>query len=164
MDITVREYQNSDKSTLQTILEKLQDYVVATDPIQRIRRQSGFGLNALDNTLETYKTNHGKILFAENDGRVIGYCFGFVGDKQSEENLLEVIPTQLGIIEDVFVEETHRGQGVGKMLLTQMENYLKEKGCDSLWLEVFAENKEAHNAYLKMGYVDREVGMLKKLT
>lgn len=163
MDITVREYQDSDKSTLQSILERLQDYVVATDSIQRIRRTEEFGLQALNNTLETYKTNNGEILFAETDGKIIGYCFGFVHDKQSEENLLEVIPTQLGVVEDIFVDENYRGQGIGKMLLAEMEKYLKEKGCDSLWLEVFAENKEAHNAYLKMGYLDREIGMLKKI-
>jgi hypothetical protein len=44
-----------------------------------------------------------------------------------------------------------------------MENYLKAQGCDTVWLDVFAANTQAHSVYLKNGYVDREIGMLKKI-
>ncbi|TSC83559.1 MAG: GNAT family acetyltransferase [Microgenomates group bacterium Gr01-1014_16] len=163
MNITVREYLDSEKTLVQSFIEKLQDYVVATDPIKRIRNLPGLSELGLNNVLEKLDKNKGKIYFAQDEGKVVGYIFGFVCDKQSEEKLLEVVPSQVGQIEDVYVEEEYRGKGVGKMLMEKMEDYLKDQGCDSIWLEVFAPNFDAHAAYLKMGYVDREVGMLKRL-
>lgn len=163
MEITFREYTDADKDLLQSFIEKLQDYVVTTDPIQRIRRLPGFGPVAVERTLKSFHNNHGKIYFAVDNGREIGYVFGFLFDKQSEENLLEVVPTKVGQVDDLYIDEEYRGQGIGKMLLQKIEEYFKDQGCDSVWMEVFASNTNAHNAYLKLGYMDREIGMLKKL-
>lgn len=162
MNLTIREYQDSDKELLKKLIEKLMDFVVATDPIKRIRRMEGFGPSTLKKLLRKIDENSGKIYFAEVDGRVVGYVAGFVGT-QSKENLLEVIPAKVGYIEDLFVEDKYRGKNIGTLLMEKMEEYLKSQGCDSLWLEVFAPNKKAYEYYKKLGFMDREIGMLKKL-
>lgn len=159
----IREFESNDEQLVLKFIEKLQDYVVATDPIKRIRNLPGLGELGLKNTLDRLKENQGKIYFAEADGNVVGYIHGFVHDKQSEEKLLEVVPSQVGQIEDLYIEPEYRGKGVGKMLMEKMEGYLVDLGCDSIWLEVFAPNTGAHDAYLKMGYMDREIGMLKRV-
>ena len=163
MKLTIREYKSTGKVPVKFFIEKIQDFVITTDSIKRIRRQPGFSAQGLKNTLKLVRENNGKIYIAEDDGKPIGYIFGFVCDKQSEENLLEVVPSLIGQIEDVYVEPEYRGKNIGKLLFNKMEQYLKEKGCDSIWLEVFASNTTAHAAYLKMGYTDREIGMLKKV-
>lgn len=163
MEVSFREYQESDKELVRQFIEKLQDYVVATDPIKRVRRLPGLSELGLKKVLEKLEKNRGKVYFAHEGEKNVGYIFGFVCDKQSEEKLLEVVPSQVGQIEDVYVEEEFRGRGVGKLLMEKMESYLKEQGCDSVWLEVFAPNTNAHGTYTKLGYVDREIGMLKKL-
>jgi len=163
MNISVREYQVSDKALVQVFIEKLQDYVVATDPIKRIRNLPGLSDLSLRNVLEKLEKNQGRVYFAQDGEKIVGYIFGFVCDKQSEEKLLEVVPSQVGQIEDVYVEEEYRGKGIGKLLMEKMEVYLRDQGCDSIWLEVFAPNFGAHDAYVKMGYMDREIGMLKKI-
>ncbi|OGM20442.1 hypothetical protein A2714_01275 [Candidatus Woesebacteria bacterium RIFCSPHIGHO2_01_FULL_38_9] len=162
MDITFREYRETDRQLLQSLIEKLMDYVVSTDPIKRIRRLDGYGALTLKKLLKKINKNNGKIFFAEDDSKVIGFVSGFVGT-QSKENLLERVPTKVGYIEDLFVEKEYRGKHVGTNLLEKMEKYLKDKGCDSLWLEVFVPNTSAHEYYKKLGFMDREVGMLKKL-
>jgi ribosomal protein S18 acetylase RimI-like enzyme len=163
MDYKIREYQESDREILQTLIEKLMDYVVSVDPIKRIRRMPGYGPHYLKKTLKKYHHNQGKIYLVEYEENIIGYIFGFVADKQSKVNLLEVIPTQLGIIDDLYIDEKYRSKGIGTFLMDKMEKYLKDQGCDSLWLEVFAPNVNAHKYYRKLGFMDREIGMLKKI-
>lgn len=163
MDILLREYQEGDGELVRQFIERLQDYVVLRDPVKRIRRMSEFGEFGLKKVLEKLEKSRGRVYFAYEEEKIVGYIFGFVCDKQSEENLSEVVPTQEGQIEDVYVEEEYRGRGVGKLLMEKMGSYLKEQGCDSVWLEVFAPNSDAHDVYLKLGYMDRVIGMLKKL-
>lgn len=141
---------------------KLRDFVVATDPMRRIRRMPGWEQRSLKFIFDMVANQYGNIYFAEADGKTVGYAFCFV-TKQSEENRLEVIPTKLGQVEDIYVEDGYRGTGVGKALMAKCEEHLKEKGCDSIWIDVFAPNTDAHEYYKKLGFVDREIGMLKKL-
>jgi len=162
MDLIIREYQEGDRELLQSLVEKLMDFVVDIDPVRRIRRMKKFGeVNTLK-LLKKINENVGKIYFAKLDGKVIGYVAGFC-PKQSKENLLEVIPTKLGVIDDLYIDERFRGKGVGKILMEKMEKYFKSMDCDSIWIEVFAPNKKAHDYYKKLGFVDREIGMLKRL-
>ena len=53
MNITIREYQDSDKDILQEMVEKLMDHVVSKDPIKRIRRMPQYGNVFANNLLET---------------------------------------------------------------------------------------------------------------
>jgi ribosomal protein S18 acetylase RimI-like enzyme len=68
----------------------------------------------------------------------------------------------MGVISDFFVEE-YRHQGVGRLLTSKMENYLKEKACDDIWINVAFFNTNAHNFYNKLGYSDRKIGLIKKI-
>jgi len=138
------------------------DYIVSTDPIKRVRREPGYGGVALKKLLGKIKENNGKIYFAEIDTKIVGYIAGYVG-KQSEEKLLEVIPSKTGYIEDLYVDQDFRGKKVGTALMQKIEEYFKNLECDSLWIEVFAPNQKAHSYYKKLGFADREFGMHKKL-
>ncbi len=162
MKVLIREYRESDKQLLEGLIEELMDFVVATDPMQRIRRLDGYGPAATNKLLKIVGEQDGQIFFAEVNGDPVGYVAGFP-TQQTEDNLLEVLPTKLGVIEDLFVKEKFRTMNVGTALITKMEEFLKEKGCDSLWVEVFTPNTVAHNYYKHYGFMDREVGMLKQL-
>ncbi len=95
-------------------------------------------------------------------GGFLGFVAGFV-TRQSEENLLSVVPTTLGVISDVYVVPERRGQGVGEALMNRMERHLQEAGCDSVWITIVAFNVDAAAFYGKEGYREREVGLLKVL-
>ena len=163
MMITIREYQSSDKDTLLVLIKKLHDFVVGIDPAQRVRHMPGYGENYLKKTLANIAKQNGKIYFAESGGEIIGFTVGVVGEKQSEEDLLEVIPNTLGIVLDLYVDENYRGQHVGTLLIEKIAEYLKSVGCDNLWVQVFAPNEKAHTFYKKFGFMDREIGMVKKI-
>jgi GNAT superfamily N-acetyltransferase len=160
--IHLREYQESDQTKLISLIEKLQEHVASLDPIERVRKMPGYGQNTFNNATEFVKSRQGKIFVAEHDNKIVGYITGFI-NKQSQENLLEVIPTQLGIVVDLFVVDTHRSKSIGTLLMERMQEYFKQQGCDSVWVTVFVPNLLAHSFYKKLGFIDRELGMLKKI-
>ncbi|MFA7301430.1 MAG: GNAT family N-acetyltransferase [Candidatus Shapirobacteria bacterium] len=161
MNITIREYQENDKERIKLWIEQLHDYLVKLDPDYRLRRLPEYGQVFTDELFDFIEDGNGKIFIAMDDDLPIGFSAGAI-DKQSNKNLLEVVPSTLGVISDVFVNENYRGQGIGKQLLNKLEDYLKSIGCDSLWLNVVSFNP-AHQVYSKLGFHDREIGMFKKI-
>ncbi len=101
-------------------------------------------------------------MLAEDGGKAIGYIAGVIRE-QSEINKLEIGSHVLGEVTDLFIEEGYRNQGLGTKMLSKMEEYFKEKGCDSMWISVFAPNEIAQVAYKKFGFVPRQIGMLKNI-
>ncbi|MEC0174063.1 GNAT family N-acetyltransferase [Paenibacillus favisporus] len=64
-----------------------------------------------------------------------------------------------GVIEDVFVREPWRQQGIAKHLLHQALTYLKNIGCECAELQVETANSSALSLYLAVGFreVSKEV-------
>jgi len=81
-----------------------------------------------------------------NDGTLVGFA-----------HLLLSIDTlslrPIGILEDIFVVEAARGQGVGGALLDAAERYARERGLARLTLSTAHQNRTAQRLYLAKGYV-----------
>lgn len=82
-------------------------------------------------------------IVAEKNGSIIGYIGLYF--------ILEE-----GNITNILVEESHRGQGIGTNLLTNMIQAAKIQGVTSVTLEVRASNEQAmriydHNGFEKEG-------------
>jgi len=163
MEIQIREYSDADVSYIKLSFEKLHDYVISIDPIKRIRKMPRYIDVFFNKFLINIKNNQGKIFIAEDNEKPIGFIAGFIADKQSEENLLEVIPSQLGIVSDVYIEKEFRGKNIGKMLMEAIEKYLVDKKCDALWVDTNEFNTHALHLYKSVGYTAREIGLIKKL-
>ncbi len=162
MTPTFREYTQKDKLTLLTLVNELEEYVKSIDPLHRLRNSPGYSKLALKELLDNVKKYNGKIWLAQVDDTVVGYIAGVIW-KQSAKNKLEIGPHTLGEILDLYVREPFRGQGLGKQMLSMMETYFKNQGCDSMWILVFSPNEKAHKLYTKLGFQDRETGLLKQL-
>lgn len=162
MKITYKEYSEVDKKDLIDLAFKLEEYQKEIDPIKRVQNLKGFSELDIEDTLDDLNKNQGKILFAMNETKKIGFVIGIIW-KQSEKSRLEIGLHKLGEVMHLFVEEGYRGRGVGKALLKMAEEYFVDEGCDSVWLSVFIPNINAHELYKKSGFIDREVGMLKIL-
>lgn len=87
---------------------------------------------------------------------VCGYAF-CVFEKHSGHNILTDISTLY--IDDLCVEETSRGQHVGKRLYEYVRAFAKEQGCYNLTLNVWACNTPALRFYEAMGLVPQKFGM-----
>jgi len=60
----------------------------------------------------------------------------------------------------VYIERGCRGQGLGKLLLTQLEAVAREQGFHKLVLATFPYNRLGQGLYRRMGF--REVGVYEK--
>src|SRR3989338_1772409 len=59
-----------------------------------------------------------------------------------------------GFIEDVFVNESERGQGIGSKLVQEIVKQAKEKGCYKLICTSRTKKTEVHALYQNIGFQD----------
>ncbi len=92
----------------------------------------------------------------DEDGNVLGHLFCQVRD-YADVAVYKDFKTLF--IDDLCVDETTRGQGVGKALYEFAIGYAREKGCYDVTLNVWEGNKSARAFYEKMGMFEKETQM-----
>lgn len=55
-------------------------------------------------------------------------------------------------VDHVCIEEAYRSQGLGSQLMAWIENYVKEKGYETIELNTYVENILSHKFYEKEGF------------
>jgi len=87
------------------------------------------------------------ILFAKVDGKYVGICTCFYAYST-------FLAKPLLNIHDIYVEESFRGNGVGKKLVEALEAIAKEKNCGKITLEVRKDNLNARDLYKNQGFTE----------
>lgn len=162
MKVRIRKYQLCDRPHIIECMERFGDYLATLDRLERTRRMPGYGEWFTNNMLQEVRKNNGLIYVVESEGRVVGFIAGII-IRQSEESLLECIPSKDGRVIELFVEEEFRDQGIGTRLMEKIEDYFRQNSCDVSKVEVFAPNIRAHSFYGKLGYRERDINMMKPL-
>ncbi len=86
------------------------------------------------------------LLVAEEGGEVIG------------TTVLSILPgfahgtAPFAVIEYVVVDETHRSQGIGKLLMDYCKDLAKKAGCYKIMLTSDKRRDRAHKFYQSMGF------------
>lgn len=62
-----------------------------------------------------------------------------------------------GLLEDVFVDESQRGQGVGTKLVQTIIDEAKAQGCYKLVATSRHERGQVHELYEKLGFKDHGI-------
>ncbi len=163
MEITIREFESSDKDSLVNLMGIFNQYVQSVDDLHRTAYKEGSSEYFTDKMIKLTEDKEGIIYIACDKYKIIGFISGHV-DEQDEDEKMEAVPAKPGVVEELYVNEEYRGQKVGKRLLEKMEIYLKSKGCDLVRLAVFAPNTLARNFYKHTGYHERIVYLSKDLT
>jgi ribosomal protein S18 acetylase RimI-like enzyme len=97
------------------------------------------------------------ILVAVDDAdTVIGYCFG-VYQHNPHDGVLTAIKTLY--IDDLCVDETIRGRGIGRALYAAAVDMARENGCYNVTLNVWACNTSALRFYESLGMQQQKIGM-----
>jgi ribosomal protein S18 acetylase RimI-like enzyme len=68
-----------------------------------------------------------------------------------------------GVVENIYVAEGHRDEGVGAALLRAAERTLSDRGCEAVGLDVMAANEGARRFYERHGYAAHRVEMERRL-
>lgn len=95
---------------------------------------------------------HASVFFAEVDGASVGMAVCFTGFSTFHAK-------PLLNIHDLIVLEDYRRQGIGKQLLTAIEQYGRSISCCKVTLEVRDDNRAAQALYREMGFDDEPVPM-----
>ena len=61
----------------------------------------------------------------------------------------------IGNVDELVVDENHRGQGIGKKLINRIEEIAMSKQCKQIELDSAFHRKEAHHFYESIGYKSR---------
>ena len=96
---------------------------------------------------------------ADENGRVLGHGFCVL---QHSGGQLMVEHTTL-YIDDICVDETARGKGVGRALYEHILDFARAEGCYNVTLNVWSCNPGAMAFYEKLGLAPYKVGMEKIL-
>lgn len=92
----------------------------------------------------------------DDQERVLGYAF-CIFQQHLDDNILTDIRTLY--IDDLCVDETIRGQHIGKSLYEAVLAFARESGCYNVTLNVWALNEGALKFYEKCGLKPQKVGM-----
>jgi GNAT superfamily N-acetyltransferase len=63
----------------------------------------------------------------------------------------------------VYVEPTHRRQGIGRALMEHAQAWAKAQGYTQIGLQVFITNQPAIDLYQQLGYESRSISMMRDL-
>ncbi len=104
------------------------------------------GLHKVKNSVEQMyaEKDFFKCYVAENNGEIIGMSLYYF-----------VYYTWVGkalYLDDLFVKEEYRGNGVGKKLMRKMMDVAREEKCHRLRLQVLNWNSSAIEFYKKSGF------------
>lgn len=66
-------------------------------------------------------------------------------------------------MDNVVVSESHRSQGIGKVMVDYLEALARQEGCETMMLDAYLENEKAHAFYEREGFLKRGYHFLKKL-
>ena len=123
--------------------ERLHDRVVATE--ERLRRTL-FG-----------NPKFAEVLIAEAEEEPVGFALFF-------HNYSTFIGLPGIYLEDLFVDEKHRGRGYGKALLARLAKLAKERECGRVEWAVLDWNEPSINFYRRIGAVSLDDWKIFRLT
>ena len=90
------------------------------------------------------QTEERAVYVAVRDGRVVGWIHVCVRPLVQVDRAAE--------IEGLVVDEACRGQGIGRLLIRQIEQWVGEKGCDTIYVRSNIIREGAHVFYQELGY------------
>ena len=106
------------------------------------------------------KTSDRPILAAEEDGKMVGYAFCILQITKDDPVLCD---RRVLYIDDLCVDESHRGRGIAGALYCRSLELAKELSCDAVTLNVWWGNDNALRFYENCGLQKQKIGMEKVL-
>ncbi|MEX2028842.1 MAG: GNAT family N-acetyltransferase [Candidatus Curtissbacteria bacterium] len=158
----VREYKPSDKKAVLNLMKEFANFFV---PINKFSKRSISPRTAqyfTEKLIRAVRKKNGKIFVVDFDDQLVGFI-GFYFKKQPFEETFESIPMKIGYISELFVSTKYRRKNIGKLLLKKAEDFFKNNDCTHARLEVFGSNIKAREFYIKNGYTDWNIEVIKAL-
>ena len=95
--------------------------------------------------------NNHYVIVAELDNNVVGYLAGSIEEKGS------YVEIQYGEINNMFIDDKYRGNGIGKLLINNFKEYCKSKEISNIKVVASYKNKNAIEFYRKNGFEEFDI-------
>jgi GNAT superfamily N-acetyltransferase len=136
MRIKVRRARKSDSKEILKLINELADFEKLTPPDSKARKQlinDAFGKNPVFN-----------VLLAKEGSKSVGYAFYFF-------TYSSFLAKKTLYLEDIFVSETYRKLGIGKMLMDELVKIARSHKCGRMEWCVLDWNFNAIRFYENLG-------------
>ncbi|MGR5193173.1 N-acetyltransferase family protein [Vibrio rotiferianus] len=100
------------------------------------------------------------VLIAEEDQQALGFITATITQNETISFLIKDPTCRIGTI---VVDENQKSKGVGRALMTAVEQWARESGATQVRLEVMEFNHNAQQFYDKLGFVPNSRLMMKCL-
>ena len=160
--MNIVEYDPKYDEQIKDLLVELQNYLIDIDNWHTQVMLPEYIENYFKMDMIKVKNQEGKIYLSVEDNIVTGLIIGIVEEKDYVDKLTNDC-AKTGSVIELIVKNNTRGNGVGKLLLEEIEKYFKKIDCKRINIEVFGPNKEGLNFYNKNGYIIRDMIVSKRI-
>lgn len=156
------EYEDKYLEDVKDLLVELEEYIISIDKdnLDQLHPEYREKMVILD--LEEVNKYNGKCYLAIEDDKAIGLIMGTIPE-YDEYDYLDYKCPKRGRITELIVTNKIRSTGVGKALMSKMEEYFKSMNCKYIHVDVFGYNERGLNFYKKQDYHTRMEIMIKKI-
>ena len=155
----IRRFRSEDAAEVTGCIVQLQNYERTID--ERVLPGEAVEDWYLDYLVKTCAEQDGGLFVAEVGGRVVG--FAAVQRRVTNDDVDES-EYHFALISDLGVNESHRGQGIGRALIAACEAFARRRDVRWLRIAVLGQNELARGLYERCGFTDRQVVLEKSLS
>lgn len=154
LNMEIRKARKDDLNGIEKLLVQVNNLHVELRPDIFVANAVKYDEEKFDALISSDKTP--VFVAVDDEGKVLGHLFCSIRDYKQVAVYKDF---KTLFIDDLCVDETTRGQGVGKALYEFAIGYAREKGCYDVTLNVWEGNKSARAFYEKMGMFPKETQM-----
>jgi GNAT superfamily N-acetyltransferase len=161
--VKIEPYKNADREDLLKLLVLLQInhyQKVTSTALQELYKEVNpvASYNRYLDLIDRDSEQVWKVFLARcEEGELAGFI---IGSTSSDEDLVKPVK---GKVEDWFVLDKYRSNGVGFKLYQSLEAWLKQKGCSIVESSTWPDNDISIEMHKKLGFIYTEVSFGKKL-
>ena len=156
------EYNSKYDEQVKDLLVELQNYLIDIDDWHTQIMLPEYREEIFKMDINKTYSQEGKVYLAIENDLIVGLVMGIVEEKDDIDKLTNDC-AKTGSVIELIVKDNIRGNGIGKLLLTKIEEYFKTIDCKRINIEVFGPNKKGLNFYEKNGYIPRDIIVSKRL-
>ena len=146
----IRKAEEKDIPRLIKLLRQVHDVHSAKRPDIFRAGSKKYDENELKNILSNETS---PVFVAERDSIVIGYVFCIYQSTKNDKSLMD---RETLYIDDLCVDETLRGKGIGNALFNYVKTFAEKNGFNDIVLNVWECNAYAKKFYEKLGLMPRK--------
>lgn len=152
--MSIRRAQNKDIGRILELLVQVNNVHNANRPDLFIKDKTKYTEDELKPIIKNDTTP--VFVYTDENDEVLGYAFCVFQSHVEDNNFPDIVTLY---IDDICVDEKHRGEHIATMLFEYVKEFAKQENCYNITLNVWDNNDSAHAFYEKCGFKIQKYGM-----